>query len=728
VQEYQSRENMKCTFIIILALIYTATAISQTHISGSICNKKGEPVLGANIYFEGTFEGTTSDTSGKFNLATSLTGEKTLIISYIGYESYSQLLVLNNSSITLAITLKENKTDLGEVVITAGTFAAGDENKSAVLSTLDMATSSGGFGDMAGAISSLPGTSKAGEEGGLMVRGGERYETATFIDGMVADNAFTAKLPDVPVRGRFSPMLFRGTVFSTGGYSAEYGQALSSALILNTIGMPKKDDTYFSAHSAGLYFSHTKKWDRTSFSTTTGYTNMLPFYSLVNSNIKWQHAPESLGENLVFRQKIGHNGMLKAMGACAYDKSAMYYRNLDADEDGLYALKNNNCFGVVTYKDQLGENWILHSGISLGYDDLDMDISDTANFVIQKKTTEMKLSISGPVCKNISLNIGGNLNLKEVDWNYVSIPAKNTLRKDFISIIGALYAEAEIKVTKRISSRIGARFETLSLSHEGSLSPRLALACKTSRFSQVSLGYGQFRQQAQDDWLIYNTSLKPEGAEHYIANFQYIRNSRIFRIEAYYKNYDRLIKYDSPYAFEAGAYNNNGNGYAKGIDVFFRDQKTVKNGDFWVSYSLMDSKRNYRDYTCSLVPSYISRHNLSIAYKHYIELTDSYVSLGYNFSSSRPYVDPNIGIDMQQRTKAFHDLGLSIFHFTELFGKFMMLFAQVTNILGADHIYGYRFANTPDETGMYRSQPILPVSKRFFLIGIHLSFTGQTDI
>jgi vitamin B12 transporter len=719
---------MRCTLMIILALIYTGTVTGQTHISGSICNKKGEPVLGANIYFEGTFEGTTSDRAGQFNLTTNLTGEKTLIVSYIGYESYSQLLLLKDDPITLAITLKENKTDLGEVVITAGTFAASDENKSAVLNTLDMATSSGGFGDIAGAISSLPGTSNAGEEGGLLVRGGERYETATFIDGMVADNAFTAKLPDVPVRGRFSPMLFRGTVFSTGGYSAEYGQALSSALILNTIGMPKKDETYFSLHSSGIYAACTKKWDRTAFSTTTSYTNTLPFYSLVNSNIKWQHAPESLGENLVYRQKTGRNGMLKAMGAYSYDKSALYYRNLNSDKDDLYTLKNHNCFAIVSYTDQLGENWILHSGISLGYDDLDMGISDTANLVTKKKTTELKLSMSGPVFRDVSLNIGGNFNLKDLDRNYISLPEEKSFPNNFVSSISALYAEAEIRVTKRISSRIGARFEALSLSRETSLSPRLALACKTSKFSQISLGYGQFRQQAQDDWLIYNNSLKPEKAEHFIANFQYTRNSRIFRIEAYYKNYDRLIKYDYLYAIEASAYNNNGQGYAQGIDIFFRDQKTLKNGDIWVSYSLMDSKRNYRDYICSLIPSYISRHNLSIAYKHYIDLTDSYISLGYNYSSSRPYIDPNVGMEVQQKTKAFHDLGISIFHFTELFGKFTMLYAQVTNVLGTDHIYGYRFASIPDENGMYRSQPILPVTKRFFLVGVHISFTGQTDI
>jgi hypothetical protein len=719
---------MKYGFLFFLFLTQLNFVYCQTTISGNIRDEKGEAVPGANIYFEGTFHGTTSDTTGKFNLTTPLTGEKTLIVSFMGYETHSQVLELKKDPITLDITLKETKQELGEVVITVGAFAAGDESKSPVLSTLDLATSSGGFGDIISAISSLPGTSNAGEEGGLMVRGGERYETATIIDGMGANDAFTAKLPDVPVRGRFSPMLFRGTVFSTGGYSAEYGQALSSVLILNSIGLPKKDELFFMAHTSGLFFSGTKKWERTSFSTSTGYNNMRLLFHLLKSNIQWQKAPISVSENLVFRQKIGQNGMLKAMGAYGYDNSAMYYRDLNANRDILYALKNHNYFGLVTYTDQIGPKWIVHSGLTLGSDQVEIGIQDTARYEKLKRTSEMKLSFSGPLTKVIRLNVGASLFLKNLNHSYTVREQDGLFNAELLSPIGAIYAESEINVTKRISSRIGARFETLALSNESCLSPRFAMAFKATKFSQVSLGLGRFYQQAQDDFLVYNQSLESEKAEHLIVNFQYNRNSRIFRVEAYHKIYDKLVKYDSLYATDAGAYNNDGAGYAQGIDLFFRDSRTIRNGDLWLSYSLMNSKRDYRDDVTAMTPTYLSRHNLSIAYKQYFPLTDSYVSAGYTFSSGRPYVDPNISSMVQQQTKALHSLGFSIFHFTEIFGKFTMLFAQVTNVFGTNPVYGYRFASTPDPSGKYRSEPIRPVSRRFFLVGIHVSFTGQTDI
>lgn len=519
---------MKFILLFILALAQAGDLFSQTTVSGSIRDAKGESVPGANIYFEGTFEGTTSDSSGRFTLTTTLESEKLLIVSFLGYQSFSRLLSLNRIPVEIDLTLEEVTKDLGEVVITVGTFAAGDEGKSAVLSTLDMATSSGGFGDITSAISSLPGTSYAGDEGGLMVRGGERYETGTFIDGMKVNDAFTAKMPNVPVRGRFSPMLFRGTVFSTGGYSAEYGQALSSVLLLNTTAMPKKDELFLMTHTSGLYFSGTKQWDRTSLSSTTGYNNMRLLYTLVNSNIKWHQAPVSISEDLVFRQKIGRNGMLKAMGAFGYDNSSIYYTVLNTGGDVLYHLKNFNYYGIATYTDQIGEDWILNAGVTFGKDDMEVGIQDTARYEQHKITTGLKLSFSGPVSEKIRLNVGADLFMKNLNQEYTSLPGEGAFTTEFRSPVWAIYAETEIELTKRISSRIGARFETLTLSSERYLSPRLALAFKSSKYSQISLGYGQFFQQAQDDFLLYNNDLKSEMAEHLIVNFQYNRNSRIF--------------------------------------------------------------------------------------------------------------------------------------------------------------------------------------------------------
>jgi hypothetical protein len=560
----------------------------------------------------------------------------------------------------------------------------------------------------------------------LFVRGGEQNETKTFVDGLMVQSPYTAKMPNVPVRGRFSPMLFRGTVFSTGGYSAEYGQALSSVLLLNSIDTIEKNETGISLFSAGASINKSVKWRNSSLSSSVQYINMLPSYSIINSNIKWNHAPESFSPMIAYRHKAGKRGMIKVLTNFSIDNSSMYYHNPETWLEDLVSLKNNDLFIVSTFRGIAGKDWIINSGISYNFDNEKIKLNND-DIKTTRQLYELKLSLTKSINKKINLKLGANFSDEDYSRNY--LPYEEKLFKwKFNNPVAATFAESEIKLSKRIAARIGGRAEFISLSDEVYISPRGSMAFKTSANSQISAGYGEFSQQAQNDYLMYNNKLKSEKADHYILNYQFIKNSRTFRIEGYYKKYSGLVKYDSLYAISDDAYNNNGSGYAKGLDLFYRDSNSIKNGDFWISYSLIDSKRDYRDYSFSHTPFFISKHNLSFVYKHYISKTDSYLSAGYEFSSGRKYINPNLNFTELQKTKSYNNLSLSIFHFTKVFGKFTMLFAQANNILGSDNIFGYRYAKHQDEYGVYKAEPVIPVSQRSYLIGMYISFTGKPEM
>jgi hypothetical protein len=717
---------MKTLLLISLFLLQMTGLFCQTTIRGIIQTEKEQPVPGANIYLKGTLEGTNSDENGAFTFTTKLAGEQVLVVSCIGYKTHEENITLQNKEISIAVRIAQNNIELKEVTVYAGTFEAGDRKKSVALNRLDMATNPIGFGDALSVIRTLPGTSNSGDEGGLIVRGGELNETKTFIDGLLVESPYTAKMPNVPVRGRFSPMLFRGTVFSTGGYSAEYGQALSAVLLLNSIDMPEKNETGASIFFSGLSFNKSNKWDRSSMSSSFQYINMEPAYALIKSNIKWIKAPEEVSPMIAYRHKAGERGLVKILTNFSVDRSSLYYPNLDTRSDDRISLINSDLFVVSSYKGVIGKDWIVNSGISYNYDLEKIEInSDDIN--TRKQSGEFKLSLTKPVNENIKVKFGTSF--FHEDYSRTYLPEESDLiRWQFSNPVMAAFLETEVRVCKRISARVGGRAELLQLSHEKYISPRLSLAYKTSANSQLSLGYGKFSEQAMNDYLVYNNELKSERAGHYIINYQITKNSRIFRIEAYYKDYSNLVRYDSLYATAPGAYNNSGSGYARGIDLFYRDSKSIKNGDFWISYSFIDSRRNYRDYSYSHAPFYISKHNLSLVYKYYISKTDSYISAGYEFASGRPYIDPNEGITAMKTTKPYNSVSLSIFHFTKIFGKFAMIFAQANNLLGSENIYGYRYPSHPDESGVYLSAPVLPVSKRFYLVGLFISFTGKPEI
>ena len=85
---------------------------------------------------------------------------------------------------------------------------------------------------------------------------------------------------------------------------------------------------------------------------------------------------------------------------------------------------------------------------------------------------------------------------------------------------------------------LGARFEHSSLIDKSDVAPRVSLAYKTGKASQVSVAYGIFYQKPESQQLYASTKMGFTKATHYIMNYQRNDNQRTLRIEAYYKQYE----------------------------------------------------------------------------------------------------------------------------------------------------------------------------------------------
>ncbi len=98
-------------------------------------------------------------------------GAHILTVSSIGFKPFEQAITIGTDPITLDIPLKEEPNELKAVTITAGSFAAGDSKRGAVMSSLDIATTAGSNADITAALKTLPGAQQVGEQEGLFVRG-----------------------------------------------------------------------------------------------------------------------------------------------------------------------------------------------------------------------------------------------------------------------------------------------------------------------------------------------------------------------------------------------------------------------------------------------------------------------------------------------------------------------------------------------------------------------------
>ena len=527
-----------------------------------------------------------------------------------------------------------------------------------MLKPLDIVTTASAEGDIYGAVNTLPGTQIVGETGRLFVRGGASYETKTFMDGMLIQTPYTSRLPDIPVRGRFSPFLFNGMVFSTGGYSAEYGQALSSALILNTNALAPEDVTSISLLSVGCGASHTKRWDNSSITGSLDYTNLTPYFKILKHNLNWEKEPESIGGTIVFRQKVREEGIIRVFSSLSHSNSSLYYFNYNSNTDDLIQLQNNNYYINTTYNDMLNDKWIIKGGVAYNYDRENTDINNSyINDNIS--AVQARISLMNILTESISVKFGSDILNQR--FNQIYDKDQDSIRYDlnFNNTISSFFAESDFKGGSKVAVRFGSRFEHSSLLKEKTLVPRLSIAYKTGDRSQVSVAYGIFYQMPRDDYLKFNNKLRSEKANHYIMNFQYQHENRTFRIEAYYKDYKKLVKYDYLNSPGKDSYNNGGYGKASGFDIFWRDKKTFKNSDYWISYSFIDTKRNYENYSKPATPTFVSHHNLSAVFKYWISKLNSQISITYKFASGRPYYNPNHDNFLSDRTKAYQNLSIN---------------------------------------------------------------------
>ncbi|MBC8081929.1 MAG: TonB-dependent receptor, partial [Hymenobacter sp.] len=607
---------MKRLLLSLLLLAPTLGLLAQptTTLHGTVQDGAGQALPGVNVFLKGTFDGTGTDTLGAFRFETQQTGPATLVLSLLGYQPQELPMTLGGQPIKLALKLKSTPHALGSVVVTAGAFEASDEKRSAALNTRDIQTTAGALADVAGALNTLPGTTKVGEEGQLFVRGGAANETKVYLDGLAVQNFYSGSVPAVPARGRFSPTLFRGTVFSTGGYSALYGQALSGVLLLSSTDLAPETQTGVSVSSLFVGASRTKRWERTSLDVSGDYTNLKPYVGLMPQNIEWVRAPRAGSGSVKLSHRTGQAGMVKVYGTWSQQRLSVRQPSPEPSGRQTVALANGNGYLNTTFRSPLRRGWSLQTGLALSRDDKDLQ-PDT----LRLRTLEQAI-VGRVVLTNDSAGTRWNLKLgaeglgQHVTQTYQphASDTNTSYATSFAEKRVAGFVETDFQLNDRLAGRAGGRVEYSALLGLANAAPRLALAYQTTEHSSVSGAYGRFYQTPDNTLLLVQPALCFEQATHSVLTYQYNHDSRLLQVEAYHKTYTHLTRYSGPDPRNPATYDNGGTGYARGLDLLWRDRKTVRNLEYWVSYGLLDTRRQYRQDPVSAIPTFAARHYVSV--------------------------------------------------------------------------------------------------------------------
>ncbi len=710
---------MKSTFLFVLfAALICQLSAQTTTIKGRVTDPDKNPLPGANILLRDTYDGATADSNGNFEFETEENGAQTLQVTYLGFDSIVQQVTLNGGEYAFNPVLREAFNELKVVVISAGAFEASDEKKVTVLRPLDIVTTASAGGDTYGALKTLPGAQvSTGDVEGLFVRGGSGTEAPTFIDGMLVRNPFFASSPDYASRGRFNPFLFKGTIFSSGGYSAQYGQGMSSALILDSQDLPEYSAGTLALSSVGIGFGQQKLWaDKgRAAGVTVNYSNLAPYFWLVKEAPDFTQVPESVGAEGFFRQKTSKTGLLKFYGYYNWGRVGF---NTDAPDGSTFgfAVKNHNAYTNLSWTELFGEHWKLQLGSSYSRDWNSISTSFNTGAILPDtfKLRNAYGQVRGVATRYFgrltSLRLGG-----EFQFGTDEFTNRHFGQSDVQDNYSAVFTETDLYVTTKLVARLGLRAEYSSLLDQARVSPRVSLAYKLGKGDQLSFAWGHFYQKGDSllRWRSeYDQTPGFQRAEHYILNYQYILNDRVFRVEGFYKKYRELVT-------TLDALRNDGTGYAQGLEFFYRDKTSLKNTDFWLSYSWLDTKRQFQWYPSEAQPTYAANHVTTLVAKHFIPKIATSIGISYNYATGRPYYNPNQPTDafLSDRTPDYHNLSLNVSYLTTIRGAFAVFVLSVQNVLRQDQIFGYRYS----DDGAMRTA-ITPAAKQFVFVGAFVSW------
>jgi hypothetical protein len=708
---------------LITLLLLSLTSLSQTTISGVVKDNHDVPIIGVNVYVEGTYDGASSDVNGQFHFTTTEKGQRKLMASFIGYKTWEKLVDLSNP-VKEEIILRESVNTLDAVTITAGTFAASDEKRASILQPLDIYSTAGSNADIMAAMKTMPGTQSSPDDGRLMVRGGDAYESKTYIDGLIAAQPYYSKTPDVATRGRFSPSLFSGVQFNSGGYSAEYGQALSSILNLNSTDVATSDVTGLSLMTIGAEGNLTKAFRNSSIMASGSYTNMWPYHKIFPSKLTWTKPVESFGINLAHRYKPSSESIWKNYFYA--DFGNMSYTTTESDKSTFSLSNKNRSFYYNTvYKNCISEKDCYRVGISSTYESNSTHLNG-APIDTREISAEGRAIFFHQFSEGVNLNLGVNETFSLYNQEVYTVNNDKTWDITLTDHTMGLFAESEIKFSKYFAIKPGIRTEYGTLLRKASLSPRFSLALKTGKNSQLSGAWGLYYQNPEFNYLKFNSKLNLEKATHYILSFQSGSvDNQLFRTEVYYKTYNHLITWEGNNEYYPQNIANDGKGYARGIDIFWRDKKSIRNIDYWVTYSFIDTKRLYKNYPEMATPDFISAHNFSFVSKYWINSISTQVGMSFNASSGRNYDDPSTPEFMDVKTGWYNNLSLNISKIFFIGNQYSVLFFSVSNILGSDPVVAYRPTSAASSNGDYQLTPVKQDMKRFFFLGLFLNFDGK---
>ena len=585
------------------------------------------------------------------------------------------------------------------------------------MSALDIVTNPAAMADMIGGMRVLPGVQINDNDGRLIIQGGNSEESQIYINDLLVINPYGLTSKNTGVRTRFSPDLFEGVALQSGGYNAEFGQALSGILNLNTMEKkriePKTDISISSAFAA---LTHLDRKQSYAYRGGINYTNIGTYSKLVPDKYTWNKYPEQIATDLFFVKEFSPKTKLTTQAQFSHSAMNYIHENVDSiqftnnlKEVYFYAQANLYHLFDKKWSLSLGSNLIINnmSGTEVRYK---KDRIENSNIWNHNKIT-LQYS-SGKIINRTGAEY--TFNPFDETYSLEKIDYKTNIKSNLLGI----YNDTKFYLSNNLTMNLGLRAEYSPYLKRFNLAPRAYLGYRLNRENIVSASFGEYFQLPSMSYLKLTNDINFTSVQKGTLSYSYVKRNSKFQFDTYYKKYDEAITYSQD-DFIPVDIKNDGNGYGWGADVFWKSNFNVL--EYWLSYSYSDTKKKYAYFPEKIAPDYVANHSANITLKYWFSSLKSLAGINYNISSGAPYYNTTAPYNERSTTPYRNRLDIS---WSYLPKSNIIIHLGCQNVFGAKNIYGYEYSQV--NPGL--SKAISTPSSRFFFIGLFVTLSHDKKL
>ena len=584
-------------FLVTVTLIFCGAVNMQAEtLRGTVKDAiTGEPLIGATVKIvELENAAAIADIDGKYQINLSKGGRYTIEANYVGYEPSvtKEILISGAKEVVLDITLRENSTELKEVVVRPRVNKEATVNPTVLtggvmLSMEEASRFAGGYNDPARLVMSFAGVSGEADGSGLSIHGNAPERMQYRIEGVEV----------------FTPNHFNDL------WNAGYG--LVSALNSNVIG---NSDFFTSTFNANYNNALSGVFDvKMRPGNNTKYENILQIGTVSEELTLEGPISRKHNSSYIVNYRYGFTSLVDKLGLVDTDGSHMSFQDFSwklnfptkragtfsvfglgffdtnwdermkiKDTHSAYDASDNDSklaqlLAGVSHKILLGNKWTWRSTLAYNmqhikadeyYYGLKRDENDVLIYPLEyeepekkylfskQKTNEDRIIFNTELSKQVNdkwlTQFGGeyshrffNLVYRSADRLYAPVETMKdiTNMKDDTGLASVFWQNL-YKFNDHLSATAGISANYFLYSKKYSVEPRVSMKWDPNEKNSFALGYGLHSMVEKldayfyrdDDGKLVNKDLGLTKAHHFQATYMYKFNSNLtLRANAYYQ-------------------------------------------------------------------------------------------------------------------------------------------------------------------------------------------------